>query len=185
MWAGESKNKGIGVFSRNGLKIDRLDLEDENLQLFFPFSINNTINLIAVWTKQANSPNFRYIGQFWKYLQLHKEFIEKTKPIICGDFNSNSIWDAWDRWWNHTDVVRELDEIGIGSLYHYATGEEQGHELSPTLYMHRKAGRPYHVDYVFLSKELLANGKISVGSHDKWLEFSDHMPLVIEVPMTA
>ena len=72
-----------------------------------------------------------------------------NKTIIAGDFNSNTIWDEWDRWWNHTDVVNELKELGIESLYHTFTGEKQGAETNPTLYFQRKLDRPYHIDYVF------------------------------------
>ena len=182
LWVGKNKNKGIGVFSRNGHKLEKLDLDDDGHQsLLTPCLINGSLNLIAVSTKHANSPNFRYIGQFWKYLQLHKESITKLQPIICGDFNSNSIWDEWDRWWNHTDVVRELQEIGIESLYHYANDEEQGKESSPTLYLHRKIEKPYHIDYAFLPGELLRGSKIIVGRQEQWLEFSDHMPITVEI----
>jgi len=131
LWKGENKNRGIGIFSRNGHKLEKINWDDDGLQLFLPCRVGNLLNLIAVWTKQANSPNFRYIGQFWKYLQLHKEQFASANSIICGDFNSNTQWDEWDRWWNHSDVVRELDEINIHSLYHKLTGE--GREMKVAL----------------------------------------------------
>ncbi|MDH3355507.1 MAG: endonuclease/exonuclease/phosphatase family protein [Chromatiales bacterium] len=182
LWSGENKNKGIGVFARSGYELRVLGLEDDGLQLFLPFSVNDKLNLIAVWTKHAGSPNFRYIGQFWKYLQLHKDSIRELNPVICGDFNSNVIWDDWDRWWNHSDVVRELDEIGFESLYHFVSGEAQGKESSPTLYLYRKTDRPYHIDYVFVPSEVLAGSRLKVGVHGEWLEYSDHMPVIFEVP---
>ena len=49
----------------------------------------------------------------WKYLQLNKDNIRDKDIIIGGDFNSNKIWDVWDRWWNHSDVFNELKELGI------------------------------------------------------------------------
>ena len=54
---------------------------------------------------------FGYIGQMWKYLQLNKDNIRNKNIIIGGDFNSNKIWDVWDRWWNHSDVFNELEEL--------------------------------------------------------------------------
>ena len=183
LWAGENKNKGIGIFSKNGCELEALNWNDNGLQSFLPCRVDDSVNLIGVWTKQANSPNFRYIGQLWKYLQLHKEKIGSGETVICGDLNSNVQWDEWDRWWNHSDVVRELEEVNIHSLYHQIMGEEQGKESKPTLFMHRKPERPYHIDYAFISKDLLCDNKnmIDVGSPEKWLECSDHMPIVFSV----
>ena len=63
--------------------------------------------------------------------------------ITCGDFNSNAIWDKPKRNWNHSDVVRELSEIGIHSLYHEVTGEEQGEETQSTLFLQKKRETDY------------------------------------------
>jgi endonuclease/exonuclease/phosphatase family metal-dependent hydrolase len=114
---------------------------------------------------------------------LHKDKIGSGSTIICGDLNSNVQWDEWDRWWNHSDVVRELGEINVHSLYHHITGEEQGMESKPTLFLHRKLEKPYHIDYAFVSKNLIGKNKnrIEVGSPDIWLKYSDHMPVVFSV----
>lgn len=182
LWIGQNKNKGIGVFAQEGISLKKLDWDDNGLQLFLPCLINNKIRLIAVWTKQANSPNFRYIGQFWKYLQLHGKSLAGDCSIICGDFNSNVCWDEWDRWWNHSDVVRQLDDMNIQSQYHNSTKEAQGSETNPTFFMHRKIDKPYHIDYAFSSNELLPNNPdIEIGQPEFWLEFSDHMPLIFTV----
>ncbi len=180
LWIGESKNKGLGVFLRKqNIKLEALELHDDGLRSFIPCRINDHINLIAVWTKQTPSRNFRYIGQFWKYLQLHKNEIKRDPIIICGDFNSNVCWDSSHRGWSHSDVVRELAEIDIHSLYHELTKENQGKESSPTLYMHRKLAKPYHIDYAFVSKGLLGpESSIEIGKQEIWLDHSDHMPLI-------
>jgi exonuclease III len=81
LWVGNNKNKGLGVFSQSKQPIESLDWKADNLQLFLPCKIGDNFNLLAVWTKQANSPNFRYIGQLWKYLQLHKDKIANY-PVI-------------------------------------------------------------------------------------------------------
>jgi endonuclease/exonuclease/phosphatase family metal-dependent hydrolase len=118
----------------------------------------------------------------WKYLQAHKDFFKSQKSVIIGDFNSNKRWDKWDRWWNHSDVVSELEELNITSLYHYKLKEEQGSETTPTFYMHRNLNKPYHIDYAFVSKNLINDHHLlEIGNVDKWLSISDHMPVKIEL----
>lgn len=101
--------------------------------------------------------------------------------MLCGDLNSNACWDVWDRWWNHSDVVKELQQVGIESLYHQQTGEQQGKESQPTFYMYRKESRTYHIDYAFLSKDLISSAELSIGKSEDWLEFSDHMPVIFTI----
>ena len=109
--------------------------------------------------------------------------VQYPAQINSGDLNSNVQWDEWDRWWNHSDVVRELEEINIHSLYHHIMGEGQGKESMPTLFMHRKVEKLYHIDYVFISKKLIGKNKnnIEVGDPELWLKYSDHMPIVFSV----
>ncbi|MCE4565293.1 endonuclease/exonuclease/phosphatase family protein [Maribellus sp. CM-23] len=180
-WIGDSKNRGLAIFARPDIDLKKLDwsnkYRDHYVKHFLPCTVNNEFDLLAVWTHQNNSPNFGYIGQLWKYLQINKNNLNHT--IIAGDFNSNKIWDQWDRWWNHSDVVEELDGIGIESLYHKFMDEQQGEETSHTLYFQRKLEKTYHIDYIFGSQEFCKRLKcLEVGQVDKWLAISDHMPLV-------
>lgn len=189
LWIGNNKNKGLGVFCSKNLSLDLLDWSDininyknEQLESFLPCLINKEIILLAVWTKKANSEVFGYIGQLWKYLQLHKEKMINKKVIIAGDFNSNVIWDKWDRWWNHSDVVKELSDIEIVSLYHILNNESQGSEKIHTFYLQRKEEKPYHIDYIFSSKNLInTNSKIEIGNKETWLKNSDHLPLFLKL----
>ncbi len=181
LWYGHNKNKGVGVFAKKDLTLKPLELDAGNLEYFLPFRVNNLFTMLAVWTREANSPTFKYIGQMWKYLQLYKNHFQGENSIIIGDFNSNVCWDAWDRWWNHSDVVKELEEIGIVSLYHLHKNETQGTETEPTFYMHRKIDKPYHIDYAFISKGLASSSSLDIGSHEIWLEHSDHMPFLVNL----
>lgn len=61
LWIGSNKNKGMGVFSKN-MRLKALDWPCNNLKLFIPFTINEQLTVLGVWTRQANSPNFQYIG---------------------------------------------------------------------------------------------------------------------------
>ncbi|MGS4347115.1 endonuclease/exonuclease/phosphatase family protein [Myroides odoratus] len=184
LWIGDNKNKGVGIFAKEGIQLKRLQwsnqYKDHFVKYFLPCRVNNEFDLLAVWTHKNNSPNFGYIGQLWKYLQVNK--INLGNTIIIGDFNSNSIWDEWDRWWNHSDVVNELKEFKIESFYHYFFNELQGKESKPTFYFQRKFEKPYHIDYIFGTEELLKKMiKFEIGVFSDWIEISDHMPLLCEI----
>jgi exonuclease III len=178
-WSGDNKNKGLGIFCKNHIKLANNNWANNETKHFISANINQEFDIIAVWNHHAKSPNFKYIGQLWKYLQINKKLIAKT--IIIGDFNSNTIWDEWDRWWNHSDVVKELNELGIKSLYHEYYKEEQGLEKRPTFFLHRNILKPYHIDYIFLYQELIEKvKKFEIRNSKEWLETSDHLPLIAQ-----
>ena len=199
LWAGKSRHKGLGIFARNGHSLKLLEWHGEyempgcqiknaathwttnDLELFVPCQINDKLTLLGVWTKQAKSPTFSYIGQLWKYLQIHRSELIHAKTVICGDFNSNAIWDKADRWWNHSDVVAELKRINLHSLYHHIHNEPQGDESHSTYFMYRDIEKSYHIDYAFVSGDLLEKCTLTVGSPEEWLNASDHMPVCLEI----
>ena len=183
IWKGNNKNKGLGVFAREDYKLEQLYWEDFELELFLPIRVNDNFQLLAAWTKYANSPKFQYIGQLWKYLQLHEELIKVQPTLICGDLNSNAQWDVWDRWWNHSDVVNQLQAMNIHSLYHELSNEEQGKETLPTFFMNRNHEKNYHIDYLFCHRNLFSKNNSSFKIFDKyeWLNYSDHIPLLFEI----
>lgn len=182
LWAGSNRNKGLGVFARSGQALAPLQWAAGDLQQFMAVRIDDKIDLLAVWTKPAVDSKFDYIGQFWRYLQLHKTRLQENL-LICGDFNSNSIWDKRGRDWNHSRCVEELADCGFDSLYHLTRNERQGQETSPTFFLHRNTAKPYHIDYVFAHRARIANAqvRVAIGEPDEWLQFSDHMPLVIDI----
>ena len=180
IWTGKNNHKGLGIFASDKVRIENLKWDSDGLKYFIACKINEDFILLGTWCHGANSNGFGYIGQLWKYLEIHKTKLNKC--VIAGDFNSNVIWDRKNRWWNHSDVVRELKQIKIESLYHkHYKRETEGKELQPTFFLHRNLERPYHIDYIFASEEFIKSLKIfSIGHPRKWIEKSDHMPVFCE-----
>lgn len=184
LWIGDRKHKGVAIFAKPEIELTKLDwpnlYEEAAVKYFLPCSVNQEFILLAVWAHQNNAANFAYIGQLWRYLQLNKHQLNNV--IISGDFNSNAIWDRKSRWWNHSDVVRELDELGVNSFYHHFLGEEHGRESQATFYLQKKAEKTYHLDYVFGAQSFLTRlKKIEIGQIEQWLSLSDHMPIFCEL----
>ncbi len=152
LWFGTNKNKGIGVFPKkhnivralnwhgkfriNGINPIHHSSEwsTSDLKLFLPFTLNNLYTILGVWTKGKDSEVFGYIGQLWKYIQIHQKDLNQNNTIILGDLNSNSIWDKPDRWWSHTGVIKELENINLKSVYHHQFRESHGKESQPSFY---------------------------------------------------
>lgn len=183
LWIGDNKNKGLAVFSKKEHKIDKLSwneiYREHQLKWFIPFKVNNELTFLAVWNHHANAKAFNYIGQFWLFMQNNKELFQNC--IIAGDLNSNSIWDSWDRWWNHTDCVKELEAIGIYSIYHKRLNIKQGLEQDKTFFLHHNRQKGYHIDYIFSPEQYLdKTNDFKIGEYDKWSSKSDHLPLVWE-----
>jgi exodeoxyribonuclease-3 len=203
LWIGNSKHKGLGIFPKNGNHVRAADWfgtfsqpgvvnsnqasqwSTTDLKLFAPFILNEKYQVLGLWTKAENADAFRYIGQLWKYLQIHRDQLRNGNTIVLGDFNSNRIWDKPDRWWNHSDVVEELADIGLQSVYHHQKSERQGEETTPTFFLQRNLNKSYHIDYVFVSNDLLQHCKVQIGDSRQWLSVSDHMPMSLDINAAA
>lgn len=199
LWVGTSKHKGLGVFPKKGNTVklaawfgafkqpgvinsnSSTSWSTADLKLFLPFTLNEDFQFLGVWTKAEGADVFSYIGQLWKYLQIHRGQLRRERTILLGDLNSNSIWDGPDRRWNHSDVVEELRDIELQSTYHRQTGEAHGQESTQTFFLHRNLEKAYHIDYVFTSGDLLDQARVEIGDPKTWLNFSDHMPLLLVI----
>ncbi len=180
LWEGVTKSKGIGVFARNGLRLEREPIDATDLQYFLPCRIDGDWPLLATWTGRAGSGPHRYIGQLWLFLRSHRAFVDHPRGLVIGDLNSNCRWDKPHRTCNHGDVVRELSEAGLESAYHRHYGEEQGSESRPTFFLQRNFAKSYHIDYAFLGAQWKERS-IQVGAVADWMPLSDHVPLLLEV----
>jgi endonuclease/exonuclease/phosphatase family metal-dependent hydrolase len=146
------------------------------------------MNLIAVWAQDNVDPKKRYIGNVWCALNYYKDLF-KEPVIIAGDFNWNVIWDRKKSSLHGTlnDVINFLKEYGIYSTYHsipdaiFGTNVVFGNEKDPTLFLLKNKDKPYHIDYIFTSKDIIENiESCYVGKYKDWITLSDHMPVFAE-----
>jgi len=138
-------------------------------------------NLFLIWAYNPNDMDGRYITQVWKAITYYDELLTKKPTMFIGDFNSNTIWDyKKHKLGSHSAVVKQLENKGIFSTYHTYHNQTQGIEQHPTFYMYRNKNKPYHIDYCFVSKELLDKvSSVEIGNFDEWIKYSDHVPVIV------
>jgi len=178
-WIGDDIHKGLGIFVPASSKCNRLDWSVADCKYFLPVQVNQYIVIVGVWAMGGKSKSASYAGQISRFLDQHEDKIERCSTIIVGDFNSNSMWDKRHKTANHSQNNLRLNSIGLKSLYHCVESAENGREDHPTFYLHYDQEKPYHIDYAYLPESLLGKSTIEIGQADKWLKYSDHMPLFI------
>jgi len=181
-WKGYPNGKGIGIFPRRGQSIEPLAWANGGFELFLPVKVAGLWEILAVWTQDAKPRSWSYIGQLNGYLELNSHRLGST-TVVVGDFNSNVQWDGSVAHGNHRTCVSTLEDRGLVSLYHYPKMQPQGDEPDATFFLQRNLEKPLHIDYVFAHSATIVgvNGALEVGNPERWLPFSDHMPMVFEL----
>ncbi len=186
LWFGENPKKGLGVLVAKPWRI--LDFREPQNTWIVPIWIGGPSDflLLAVWTTRIKGSEKRsYIGQACEAMTGNPEWFDGKPVVMCGDFNSNVIWDS-GRTNNHSYLVQFLAERKIVSAYHRFFSEPQGKEKQPTHYFYHHKNRPFHIDYVFLPEQWASRiEKVEVGKYREWAKVSDHVPLTVEVNLTG
>jgi len=181
-WFGKNQNKGLGIFSYSDFKIELLSIHNPDFRFVLPLSVTNDkikLTVFAIWAQKPEKHDC-YTEQIWNAVHFYDSLLDEDNVIIAGDFNSSSIWDRPNRIYNHSNLVSFLNNKDIHSTYHTFTKQEQGKETAPTLFMHRKINRPYHIDFCFASKKLIDKmNNVEVGDYESWTKISDHKPLTV------
>ncbi|MFT3950450.1 MAG: hypothetical protein QM689_00450 [Oscillospiraceae bacterium] len=171
LWIGANKNRGLGIFCDQKIKLEPLKWDSYGLEYFLPCRINDSFTLLGVWACG------NYIEDYYVYQRIYSDNLYGS--IISGDFNSNAIWDRAHKRRNHTAVVNQLENIGLTSAYHWHCKQLMGEETQATFYHRKKINKSYHIDYFFCQQSLEASMKIL--NRDEWLPYSDHIPLVVDI----
>ncbi len=186
-WIGDNFSKGLGVFTFNDFKIDLYDKYTDEFKYILPLIVSKgdtTYKLIAVWTKKVEDKkknHINYIRQLHFALKEYESFIDDENVIITGDLNSNLIWERTGVDKNHQDVLDQLSDKNIYSSYHRFFKEEQGKETQGTYFHYHKENRPFHIDFCFLSENILTRlVNVEIGKFKDWIHLSDHVPMIID-----
>lgn len=183
LWFGENQHKGLGIFSYSNFRFKLRKTHNPKLKMIIPISVTGgeyDFTLYAVWANNPADPDGQYVEQIWKAIQHYDKHLTNKTTILIGDFNSNTIWDRKYRKGNHSNVVKALESKGVYSTYHLFHKQIQGKEQHPTLYMYRHKDKPYHIDYCFVSQDILGKIKsVEIGDFDSWSKHSDHVPVMI------
>lgn len=184
LWFGKNQHKGLAIFSYGEYRFKVLDEHNEDFRMIIPIPVTGgqfDFNLFLVWAYNPDDLDGRYITQVWKAINYYDKLLTRKSTIFIGDFNSNTIWDTKKhRLGSHSSVVKQLEDKGIFSTYHFHHKQTQGTEEHPTFYMYRHKNKPYHIDYCFVSTDLLNKlQSVSIGDFDSWIKYSDHVPLIV------
>ena len=180
-WVGENQYYGLGIFAKDNVKLKLMDFDAKGLRYFIPVNVNDDFNLLGVWTNpdMDGTKTIYYPKEITEYYEEHKDsgFFNEDM-IICGDFNCD-VRLKGSHAKNVYEVIEKLSECGLVDIYHHLTGEKEGEETKPTFYMYRHLDKPYHLDHIFSSSDKVKD--LEIGDTDKWLQLSDHVPLIFEI----
>lgn len=180
-WVGENQYYGLGIFAKDNVKLELMDLDDKGLRYFIPVNVNDDFNLLGVWTNpyMDGTKTIYYPKEITKYYEEHNDsgFFNEDM-IICGDFNCDVRLKGTHAK-NVYEVIEKLSQCGLVDIYHHLTNEKEGAETKPTFYMYRHLDKPYHLDHIFSSSDKVKD--LEIGDADKWLQLSDHVPLIFKI----
>jgi exonuclease III len=172
IWYGETSHKGLGIFAKPSISLQKNNWDTYCLRHFVSVKVNGQFDLLGVW---ACSP---YIEEYYIYQTINYDRFT-PKIIVVGDFNSNAIWDKQHGKRNHSQVVSELEQLGLVSAYHYTTKELHGKESKHTFCLYKNESKRYHIDYCFVAPERICS--FAILDSKEWLSLSDHFPIQIAI----
>ncbi len=181
-WVGQSRHKGLGVFSFGDVRLTRARVYDSRYEVFLPLTVTGPrrFNLLAVWALNFHAPSERTMPDA---LHWYRSFLTRRDTLVAGDFNNSVLWDRPGKRTNFAGIARTLSALGLASAYHTVTGEPFGHERQATLWFLKRPHQTYHIDYCFVPTTWVFRSlSVMVGYHEEWLRHSDHAPLLVSVP---
>lgn len=175
-----SIKRGLGMFSYTETTIRPVDgpTPFSGIRRYEASRKGLSFNVVGVWTWDTRSAKTKY-RQAHEGLQLHEQWIRERPTIVLGDFNANASFKGK----NWAQLLELLEGLGLASAYHsHYSNEPFGGEKMATHFHKGKATAGFHLDYCFVPREWTQHiESVTVGGHAEWHEFSDHIPLVVDL----
>ena len=202
-WYGDGKDGiyGVAVLSnRYETKIICYNFYRQKFRYIVPYeiSINGiTILFLVVWTKNYLSTNnifnlenkkddvhdLDYTNNIFEAIKVYDNLLRIYSDVmIIGDFNSNDKKNDKKR---QEKIVNLLIQYDIHNCSNYSNNDtlnEHNFETEVTYYHDYLSDKAATNDYCFLKKSKNINLlNFGIGYPDKWIKYSDHFPLWIEL----
>ncbi|WP_298500829.1 endonuclease/exonuclease/phosphatase family protein [uncultured Methanobrevibacter sp.] len=172
IWTGHLHYKGLGIFAKDDIKLEKLEYEGE-FEHFIPVRVNDSFNLLGVWAMP------KYVEMIHDFFDANENIFDENL-VMCGDFNSSVVFNYHHpKAKNHTELNKKLESKNLISVYHDLTGDEQGSEKSMTFYQARHLNNPFYLDFVYAGENVVK--EFTILDHYKWITVSDHLPLVFKI----
>lgn len=178
IWAGPEGKKGVAIVGLNGWTLEQhAPLTERWLVPVVASRGAIRLNLVGVWAADTDG----YVAPAIRALGALEAFVQEQSCIVAGDFNANVIWDKGrspER--RFGEFIGLMGRCGLTSAWHHAWSETPGAETGVTIHHMWSEAKRHHVDYAFVSRDLLAGmTDVSLGTYADWVKagLSDHVPL--------
>jgi exonuclease III len=185
IWEGTNKNQGLLVWAAPPLRIERIARFKCKTELYAAARVHYqgvcVFNVVNVWVKPyENRPkgDCPYGYSLDQGLSRAMKLLGAEVTVVLGDTNILNP--------DSKDYYREfLCEYGLFSAYHEFFQVPSGGEKRPT-HRHRTFKSDHHIDFCFLPRQWQwSQWLVTVGSPTKWVRYSDHFPIVVDIDDTA
>jgi exonuclease III len=183
-WWGENRHKGLGVLAAKPWFLEAGCKPRQRWIACAKVHGPREFLLLSVWAcpvgaKRENN----YVGQTYEAIVRHPNWFREDVPtVICGDFNSNPVFDPGRKTRTHSKIVQLLGDRGLISAYHAFFSENHGAESKPTYYFWHRQDRCFHIDYIFIPNTWMDRvTDFKVGSYRRWRPASDHVPIQVDI----
>lgn len=182
-WIGDNPRKGLGVFAFGEYSIEVHPAYEPKHRWILPVRVSGpfSFTLLALWTVPHGDAE-SYVQPLVEALETYAELQVAGDVIWAGDFNANFRFDAPARRYKFRDFVAALSAKDIHSVYHREKNCAHGEENEKTFYMYHHAEKGHHIDYHFAGRKVRAQPhQLTIGNHEAWHKYSDHVPLTMDV----